>query len=121
MLVDPWVGKIPWRRERLPMPAFWPGEFDGLYSPWGRKELDTTERLSLTHSEQGCVLVSSLSKGKTLPRKLRRVSVRVCLFHPESYPFLHSTFSFPTCYLLCSSSVFLYAFMRGVKRLTEVY
>ena len=27
------VGKIPWRRERLPTPIFWPGEFHGLYSP----------------------------------------------------------------------------------------
>ena len=44
---NPWVGKIPWRRERLPTPVFWPGEFHGLYSPWGRKESDTTERLSL--------------------------------------------------------------------------
>ena len=26
---DPWVGKIPWRRERLPTPVFWPGEFHG--------------------------------------------------------------------------------------------
>ena len=40
---DPWVGKIPWRRERLPTPVSWPGEFHGLYSPWGHKELDTTE------------------------------------------------------------------------------
>ena len=30
---DPWVGKIPWRKERLPTPVFWPGEFHGLYSP----------------------------------------------------------------------------------------
>ena len=37
---NPWVGKIPWRRERLPPPVFWPGEFHGLYSPWGRKESD---------------------------------------------------------------------------------
>ena len=44
---DPWVGKIPWRRVRLPTPVFWPGEFHGLYSWWGLKELDTTERLSL--------------------------------------------------------------------------
>ena len=43
-----WAGKIPWRRERLPTPIFWPGEFHGLYSPWGRKESDTTERLSLS-------------------------------------------------------------------------
>ena len=46
---DPWVGKIPWRKERLPNPVFWPREFHGLYSPWGRKELDTTEQLSLLH------------------------------------------------------------------------
>ena len=37
---DPWVRNIPWRRDRLPTPVFWPGEFRGLYSPWGRKELD---------------------------------------------------------------------------------
>ena len=30
-------------------PVFWPGEFHGLYSPWGRKELDMTKRHSLTH------------------------------------------------------------------------
>ena len=36
--------------ERLPTPVFWPGEFHGLYGLWDRKELDTTERLSFTHS-----------------------------------------------------------------------
>ena len=40
---NPWAGKIPWRREQLPTPVFWPGEFHGLYSPWGLKELDMTE------------------------------------------------------------------------------
>ena len=45
-MFDPWVGKILCRRERLPNPVFWPGEFQGLYSPWGRKESGTTERLS---------------------------------------------------------------------------
>ena len=48
---DPWVGKIPWRRAWQPTPVFLPGEshrqgsFSG-YSPWGRKESDTTERLN---------------------------------------------------------------------------
>ena len=45
--LDPWVWKITWRRERLPNPVFWPREFHELYSPWGRKESDTTEKLSL--------------------------------------------------------------------------
>ena len=40
---DPWVGKISWRRRRLPTPVSWPGEFHGLYSLWGLKESDTTE------------------------------------------------------------------------------
>ena len=44
-----WVGKIPWRRERLPTPVFWPGESYGLHSPWGYKELNTNEWLSLSH------------------------------------------------------------------------
>ena len=37
----------PWRRERVPTPVFWPGKFHGLYSPWGSRELDMTEQLSL--------------------------------------------------------------------------
>ena len=48
---ETWVGKIPWRRERLPTPVFWPGEFHGLYSPWGCKATNKTERLSY-HSRQ---------------------------------------------------------------------
>ena len=45
---DPWIGKIPWRREWQPTPAFVPGKFHRQrsladYSPWGCKELDTTE------------------------------------------------------------------------------
>ena len=39
-------GKIPWRRERLPTPLFWPREFHGLYSLWDHKQSDMTERLS---------------------------------------------------------------------------
>ena len=34
---DHWVGKIPWRRERLPTLVFWPEEFHGLYSPGCRR------------------------------------------------------------------------------------
>ena len=51
---DPWVGKIPWRRLRPPTPVFMPGESqeepDGLYSPWGHKESDTTEATGHTHT-----------------------------------------------------------------------
>ena len=51
---NPWVGKIPWRSEWLPTPVFWPREFRVLYSPWGRKESDTAEQLSLHF--RGCCM-----------------------------------------------------------------
>ena len=49
--VDPWVRKIPWRREWQPTPVFLPGEFHGQRrlvgcSPWGHMELDMTEWLT---------------------------------------------------------------------------
>ena len=49
---NPWVGKMPWRREWLPTPVFLPGEYHGQrrlagYSPQGRKESDITEQLTL--------------------------------------------------------------------------
>ena len=50
---DPWVGKIPWRRKWQSTPVLLPGKSHRQrslvgYSPWGRKESDTTERLYLT-------------------------------------------------------------------------
>ena len=53
---DPWVGKIPWRREWQRTPVFLPEEFHGQrslagYSPWGHKESDTTEQLTHTHTK----------------------------------------------------------------------
>ena len=49
--LNPWVGKIPWRREWQPTPVFLPGESRGQrYSPWGRKKLDTTEQITLSLS-----------------------------------------------------------------------
>ena len=46
--VDPWVGKIPWRRAWHSTPVFLPGKPHGQrilvgYSPQGHKESDTTE------------------------------------------------------------------------------
>ena len=52
MQSDPWVRKIPWKREWQPTPVFLPGKVCGQrsltgYSPWGHEESDTTEQLSL--------------------------------------------------------------------------
>ena len=49
---DPWVRKISWRRKWQPTPVFLPEESHGQRnlvgcSPWGCKESDTTEQLSM--------------------------------------------------------------------------
>ena len=49
---DTWIRKILWRRKWLPTPVFLPRKFYGQrslagYSLWGRKESDTTNRLTL--------------------------------------------------------------------------
>ena len=58
-----WVQSLgledPWRREWLPT-IFLPGEFHGQrrlagYSPWGCKELDTTEQLTCHSSAKWCL------------------------------------------------------------------
>ena len=59
------VGKIPRRRGWLPSPVFLLWEFHGQrnlagYSPWGRKESDTTDRLTLSSSQS--VFVKSMSE-----------------------------------------------------------
>ena len=41
------VGDLGWEdpleKGKATTPVFWPGEFHGLYGPWGRKESDMTE------------------------------------------------------------------------------
>ena len=52
---ETWVqslgGEDPLEKGKATPPVFWPAEFHGLYSPWGCKESDTTEQLSLSLTE----------------------------------------------------------------------
>ena len=84
---DPWIGKILWRRERLPTPVLWPGEFHGLFSPWGSKELDMTERLSVTHSL--APWKKSYDKPKQYIKNQRHYFADKCLYS-QSYGFSSS-------------------------------
>ena len=74
---DPWVRKIPCRRAQQPTPVFLLGEPHGQrslvgYSPLGRKELDTTERLHYTN-------------GGFLSRDLIKLTVSHVFFCPRRY------------------------------------
>ena len=55
----PGLGRFPWRREWLPTLLFLPGKLQGQrslagYSPWGCKELDTTETDTFTLIMDSC-------------------------------------------------------------------
>ena len=66
---DPSIRKIPWRKEWLLTPEFFPGESHGQsYSPWNHKELDMTEQLIHTwlinFFQRICsILILSAKKG----------------------------------------------------------
>ena len=67
---DPWVGKILWRRKWQPTPVLLPGKSHGWrsvvgYSPWGHKELDTTELLQF-HFAWNVLLVSLIFMKRSL-------------------------------------------------------
>ena len=44
----PGLGRSSGEGKGYPTPVFWPGEFHGLYSPWGCIELDMIKALFLT-------------------------------------------------------------------------
>ena len=66
---NPWDGKIPRRRKWQLTPVFLPGESHGQrslasYSPWGRRESDTTERLTQYYMETVKSSLVARSKGE---------------------------------------------------------
>ena len=67
---DTWVRKIPWRKKLQPTSVFLPGESHGQrslegYSPWGRKELDLIERLTLSFTFMPFIFASSQTESET--------------------------------------------------------
>ena len=72
---DPWVGKIPWRREWQPTPVFLTGEFHGQRilegdSPRRSKESDTTEQLVYSRLLRACF--ADLSQAGSPSSEARR-------------------------------------------------
>ena len=109
---DPWVGKIPWRRERIPTPVFWPEEFHGLYSS---KESDMTEQFSLHFRHVG----QAPSTGERISKWLSNGDggracvgelVKILIFWSQADVFIPNLIS-----LL--SNQFLHFYMRDLGRL----
>ena len=69
---NPWLGKIPWRREWQPTPVFLPGEFPGQrslggYSPWGVAKRRTQLSNQHPHTYMYAIGSVSLENSNTLP------------------------------------------------------
>ena len=57
LMFNPWVGKIPWKREWQPTPVFLPGQSHGHrslagYRPWGCTDSDRTESTEQQQQQQ---------------------------------------------------------------------
>ena len=93
---NPWVAKIPWRREWQPTPVFFLGEVHEQrnlagYSPQGYKELDTTELPTLFFPRQKGSLLAEVpdtqlrvcsSQGNEMLIHLPEQSVSISLPSP---------------------------------------
>ena len=93
---DPWVRKIPWNWKWRPTPVFLPGKSHrqrslAVYSPWGHKELDTTEHCKSLHhrcSMELCQNWGCRHEGKsTMVAGSQAVAGIVRNRHPE--PVIH--------------------------------
>ena len=98
---DPWVGKIPWSRKWQPTQVFLPEESQGQRSlvgdsPWGHKELDTTE-----HSAWPCCAhharISLTGHAASSPRTEHEAGSKTELNEQEKTFFRALT----TCQVLC--------------------
>ena len=97
---NPWVGKIPWRRECLPTPVLLPRKFYGQKSladcsPWAHKELDT---VVLRHTHTHNTLTISLSGGRLFSWWSQGILLRtwassMCTRHTAK----HSVREWPRC------------------------
>ena len=107
--VNPWIEKIPWRRERLPTPVFWPGEFPGFYSPQGHRDRTLLSNFhfirsssltrhqsqtpalgtcSLSHWTSGQVSLTSLKPLVVLGKKIVTFSWKVDCLEPMNFTLL---------------------------------
>ena len=90
---NPWIRKIPWKREWLPTPVFLPGESHGQrslmgYSSWCHKGPDTTEQLILSlFLSQNWILapVVKPSNDSCLLAKLCPTVLRACGLQPKVF------------------------------------
>ena len=95
---SPWFGKVPFRRAWHPTPVFLPGESHGQrtlagYSPWDRKEWDTTEQLTLlTSPEEPCLTTHSPCPILDAFLLYHHATPYLCIYHSNSHTYCNIWF-----------------------------
>ena len=107
---DPWIGKIRWKRKWQSTPVLLSGKSHGQrsligYSPWGCKELDTTERLHFhSHPYMTTGKTIALTRwtfvGKVMSLLFNMLSRLVIAFLPRSKCLLNSWLQSPSAVIL---------------------
>ena len=72
---DPWVGKIPWRREQLPTSVFWPGElsWSDFHMDLKNKENSLGNKSELILSQWSCeIKFYSTFHGQCWPQSMSK-------------------------------------------------
>ena len=94
---DSWVGKIHWRRDRLPIPVFlgFPGGLDGKESACNARDLGSMPRLGKSPGEgKGYILLYS-----DLENPMNFIDHGVAKSQTQLSDF-HFTYVLPGCYLV---------------------
>ena len=92
-MLDPWVGKIPWRRKWQLTPVFLPGESHGQRSlagcsPWGCKRVGLSSTPTKLLSGTGKIHATGILTQTALLAPALCVCVCVCVLAAQSCPTL---------------------------------
>ena len=87
--LDPWVGKILWRRKWQPTPVFLPGKYHGQrslegYTPWAHRDWDMTKQLSTISQVQNNVIYLLFIECQSLGKQLS-ILCEVQIFHVDFF------------------------------------
>ena len=74
-MFDPWIGKIPWIKERLPTPVFLPEEFHGkeLHVPKSQTRLSKIHFMNWGKEETKQPPVNILTEDQDMRRQTQKL------------------------------------------------
>ena len=81
---DPWVGKIPWKREWLPTPLFLSGGFLAGYSPGGEKSWTRLSDFHFTYTRTHALITHTHHSHRHIQLS-PRLSTRTILKHTHKF------------------------------------